>query len=351
MNNNRPIIAISTGDPSGIGPEITVKALYNEEVYKQCRPVIVCDAAIISWAVQFCQLPLKINRIESPEQGVYEFGTLDVLDMRNVEIKGFKYGAVSKQYGKASFQYVEKVIELALAGKVDATVTGPINKESIHAAGYNFAGHTEIYAYYTGSSNYAMMLADKDFRVVHVNTHISMLKSIERITEQRVLNTIKLADEALKNMGIKNPRIAVNGLNPHAGENGLFGDEEINHIIPAIKAAKELGISADGPHPPDTIFPKMRGGQYDIVVCMYHDQGHIPVKLIGFQYNHESETWEGMSGVNITLGLPIIRVSVDHGTAFDKAGRGDANPESMLQAIFYAVKFSNNKILNETNKR
>lgn len=340
MNKIKPLVAISTGDPSGIGPEITVKALYNEEVYELCRPLIVCDAKIINLAVQFCQLPLKVNCIESPENGVYEYGTLDVLDMYNVDIAKFQYGLVSKQLGEASFQFVKKVIELALEKKVDATVTGPINKESIKAAGYDFAGHTEIYGQYTGTSNYAMMLADKDFRVVHVNTHISMLESIKRISKKRVLDTIILADNALRNMGINNPRIAVNGLNPHAGENGLFGDEELNHIIPAVEAAIELGINADGPHPPDTIFPKMRGGQYDIVVCMYHDQGHIPVKLMGFQYNHETETWEGMSGVNITLGLPIIRVSVDHGTAFDKAGKGEANPESMLQAIYYAVKFS-----------
>ena len=168
-----------------------------------------------------------------------------------------------------------------------------------------------------------------------------MLEAIRSITRERVLNVIRLADEALKNIGIDAPRIAVNGLNPHAGEHGLFGSEEIDHIIPAIQAAKQEGIKVDGPHPPDTIFPKMKGGQYDIVVCMYHDQGHIPTKLTGFKYNNEKDTWEGMSGVNITLGLPVVRVSVDHGTAFDRAGKGTSNPESMMQAIQYAAKLSN----------
>lgn len=340
MKINKPIIAISAGDPAGIGPEITVKSLNNSAIYKNARPLVICDSEVIKKAINFCRLNLKINCLENPEEGIYEFGVIDVLDMKNVDFKDFTFGNVSGKLGRASFEYVQKVIQLALAGKVDATVTGPINKESIHAAGYNFAGHTEIYAHFTGSSNYAMMLADKNFRVVHVNTHVSMLESIQRITKERVYNTIKLADEALKNMGIKNPRIAVNGLNPHAGENGLFGSEELEHIIPAIEEARKAGIFVDGPHPPDTIFPKMQGGQYDIVVCMYHDQGHIPTKLIGFRYNDKTKTWEGMSGVNITLGLPIIRVSVDHGTAFDKAGKGTANPESMIQAIEYATKFS-----------
>jgi 4-hydroxythreonine-4-phosphate dehydrogenase len=338
--NYRPIIAISTGDPAGIGPEITLKALNGPEFYQNAKPLVVCDLEVIKRAIAFCGLALKTIAVENPEQGIYQYGTVDVLDMHNVDFDDFAYGQVSMKSGKASFEYVEKVIQLALAKKVDATVTGPINKEAIQSAGFHFAGHTEIYAHFTGSTNYAMMLADGNFRVVHVNTHVSMIESIKRISKQRVFNAIELANKALKNMGIANPRIAVNGLNPHAGENGLFGTEELDHIIPAIEEAKKQGIDADGPHPPDTIFPKMKGGQYDIVVCMYHDQGHIPTKLTGFRYNDKTKTWEGMSGVNITLGLPIIRVSVDHGTAFDKAGQGTANPESMVQAIEYAIKFS-----------
>jgi len=342
MNTEKPIIAISAGDPAGIGPEICAYALSKEEIYKVCRPIVICDPGIMDKAKKVCDLELEINSIHSPEQGKFRQGTIDILQMPNVDIKQFKYGEVSPMCGKASFEYVRKAIDLAMSGEAGATVTGPINKESLHRAGIQYPGHTEIYAHYTATKNYAMMLADKEFRVIHVSTHVSMLDAIRAITSERVLNVIRLADNALKNIGIAEPRIAVNGLNPHAGEHGLFGREEIDEIIPAIEAARQEGILADGPHPPDTIFPKMKGGQYDIVVCMYHDQGHIPTKLTGFRYNHERETWEGMSGVNITLGLPIVRVSVDHGTAFDRAGMGTANPESMIQAIQYAAKLANN---------
>ncbi len=339
----KPLIAISSGDPAGIGPEVTVKALSIKEIYDISRPLVICDARVINNVLDILGYSLKVNIIDNPVNGKYEYGTIDVLDIKNADPGSFSYGQVSEITGKASFEYVKKVIDLAIERKADATVTGPINKDAINKAGYHFAGHTEIFAHYTGSSNYAMMLVDGEFRVVHVNTHVSMLESIKRITKERVLNVIILANKALKGMGIEKPRIAVNGLNPHAGESGLFGSEEINHIIPAIEEARSRGICVDGPHPPDTIFPKMRGGQYDIVVCMYHDQGHIPIKLLGFRYNDEKKIWEGISGVNITLGLPIIRVSVDHGTAFGKAGKGKANPESMHQAIVYAVKLAKNR--------
>lgn len=339
----KPLIAISSGDPAGIGPEVTVKALSIKEIYDISRPLVICDARVIGNVLDILGYSLKVNIVDKPGNGKYEYGTIDVLDIKNADPGSFSYGQVSKITGKASFEYVKKVIDLAIEKKADATVTGPINKDAINKAGYHFAGHTEIFAHYTGSLNYAMMLVDGEFRVVHVNTHVSMLESIKRITKERVLNVIILANIALKSMGIDKPRIAVNGLNPHAGENGLFGSEEINHIIPAIEEARSRGIYVDGPHPPDTIFPKMKGGQYDVVVCMYHDQGHIPIKLLGFRYNDEKKIWEGMSGINITLGLPIIRVSVDHGTAFGKAGKGKANPESMHQAIVYATKLAKNR--------
>jgi 4-phospho-D-threonate 3-dehydrogenase / 4-phospho-D-erythronate 3-dehydrogenase len=281
---------------------------------------------------------LKVNIVTKPSEGKYEYGTVDVLDMMNVDAATFHFNSISSMTGKASFEYVAKVIELAMAGLIDATITGPIHKEAIHKAGFHFAGHTEIYAELTNTKNYAMMLADAGFRVIHVSTHVSLSEAIRRVKKDRVLKTIQLAHDALQKIKLQNPRIAVAGLNPHAGENGLFGTEEIDEIMPAIEEAKKYGIDATGPFPPDTIFPKMRGGQYDIVVCMYHDQGHIPTKLLGFNYNHEKEKWEGLSGVNITLGLPIIRVSVDHGVAFDKGGKGEANPESMIQAIQYGAK-------------
>ena len=339
---SKPIIAISAGDPAGIGPEVTVKALKDPEMYDCCKPLVVCDLKIIDQAIHFCSLGLKIHAVRNPDQGLYQYGTVDVLDMDNINMNNFSFNTISEMTGKASFEYVKKVIDLAMNKQIDATVTGPIHKEALQKAGYNFAGHTEIFAHYTNTSKFAMMLADENFRVVHVNTHVSMRDAIKGVTKDRIIDVIKLAEDALKKIGIKRPRIAVNGLNPHAGENGLFGNEEINHIIPAIKEAQKMGINADGPHPADTVFPKMRGGQYDIVVCMYHDQGHIPIKLLGFHYDDKSKKWESMTGINVTLGLPIIRVSVDHGTAFDKGGKAEANPGSMKQAIRYAGLFCRN---------
>ncbi len=342
--SNKPLLGISAGDPAGIGPEITVKALTRESIYQRCRPLIVCDAWIIDEIIEICGLHLKVNRIGDPEEGVYTFGTVDVLDMKNIDPEEFSFNRISKMTGKASFEYVAKVIELAMSEKIDATITGPIHKEAIQLAGFNYAGHTEIYGDLTKTRDYAMMLADESFRVVHVSTHVSLTEAINRTKKPRILRVIRLAHDALKDMGIAHPRIAVAGLNPHAGEHGLFGREEMEEIIPAIKEAQSLGINADGPHPPDTIFPKMKGGQYDIVVCMYHDQGHIPTKLLAFNYNHETEKWEGLSGVNITLGLPIIRVSVDHGVAFDKGGKNEANEESMINAIEYGINFCHSKM-------
>jgi len=232
---------------------------------------------------------------------------------------------------------------IAMDGKVDATVTNPLNKEAMNLAGHHFSGHTEIYAYYTGTEHYTMMLAHKDLRVVHVSTHVSLREACDRVKKDRVLEVIRIADKACRDMGIASPRIGVAGLNPHCGEGGLFGREEIDEITPAIEAARTAGINAQGPIPPDTIFSKALGGWYDIVVAMYHDQGHIPLKVVGFVYDREKQAWSAVEGVNITLGLPIIRTSVDHGTAFDQAGTGKANELSLKNAIEYAVRFAANR--------
>jgi len=343
MTKKRPILAISMGDPAGIGPEITLKALSNEELYQTCEPLVIGSAKILVHINKLLGFGLTINSVKNPSEGLYEFKTVDVLDMDNVDMGVFEFNKISKMCGNASFEYVVKAIKLAKENKVNACVTGPIHKEAIQMAGHNYAGHTEIFAAYTNTKNYAMMLAEGHFRVVHISTHVSLLEAIKRVKKQRIVEVIRLANSALKSMGIENPKVAVAGLNPHAGESGLFGMEEIKEIIPAIEIAKTEGINATGPCPPDTIFPIMKGGKYDIVVCMYHDQGHIPTKLLGFNYNHETEKWEGLSGVNITLGLPIIRVSVDHGVAFDKGGKGEASADSMLQAISYATLFSQEK--------
>lgn len=333
-----PLLGISVGDPAGIGPEITAKALNEKSVYDICRPLVVSDLQVMNAAIEFSGLDLTTRAVKSPAEGSYEFGTIDVLDMKNVDMSKLKYKTISAMTGKASYEYIEKVIQLAMAKEIDATITGPINKEAIAAAGIKEAGHTEIYARMTGTKDYAMMLAEGDFRVVHVSTHVSLQEAIYRVKKERVYRVIRLAYDALRKLGIDNPRIAVAGLNPHAGENGMFGREEILEIIPAIEEATDQGMTVEGPIPPDTVFSKMKGGQYDIVVVMYHDQGHIPTKLAGFNYDRQTNTWLSMSGVNITLGLPIIRSSVDHGTAFGKAGEGRANPESMLQAIEMGVR-------------
>ena len=336
----KPIIGISMGDPSGIGPEIAVKTLARRETYEICRPLVVGDANAIRDALRITGLDLKIHSISAVRDARFELGTLDVYDLNNVDMAKLQYGKVSAMSGHAAFEAVRKVIELALKKEVDATVTGPINKESINLAGHHYSGHTEIYADFTHTQDYSMMLAHENLRVVHVSTHVSLREACERVKKDRVLQVIKLAREACRKIGIADPRIGVAGLNPHAGESGMFGREEIEEIIPAIQAAKALGINADGPVPPDSLFSKARGGLYDIVVAMYHDQGHIPLKVIGFTWNPAEQKWDSISGVNITLGLPIIRSSVDHGTAFGKAGKGTASELSLIHAVEYAVKMA-----------
>jgi 4-hydroxythreonine-4-phosphate dehydrogenase len=331
------------GDPAGIGPEITAKALALPEIYKLCKPLVVAEAEMMKEAVRFSGLDLKIHAIPSPKEGIFQFRTLDVLDMRNINAKSIRHKVISAEYGRSSFEYVKKVIELAMAREIDATVTGPINKEAINLAGFHYSGHTEIYADLTQTKDYAMMLMHNHFRVIHVSTHVSLREACDRVKKDRIGRVIKLGYDTVRRLGIEKPRIAVAGLNPHAGESGMFGREEIEEIEPAIRKAWEEGLNVEGPVPPDTVFSKMQGGQYDLVVVMYHDQGHIPTKLIGFQYDDKTKTWGSMSGVNITCGLPVIRVSVDHGTAFGKAGEGRANPESMIQAIKVATQLALNK--------
>jgi len=336
----RPILAITTGDPAGIGPEVSVKALAGKAVHETCRPLLIGDVAVVEDALRFCGLSLTVNAVSDPAQGVYEPGTVDVFDVQALAPEQLKHKTVTAEQGDAAFQYVAKAIELAMAGAVGGTVTGPINKESINRAGHHYSGHTEIYGGLTGTKDYAMMLAEKNFRVVHVSTHVSLREACDRVKTPRVLRVIELADEALKQLGIETPRIGVCGLNPHCGEARMFGTEDDDEILPAVEQAKAKGIKAEGPIPADTIFSKMAGGLYDIVVVMYHDQGHIPTKLVGFKYDEKTDTWGQMAGVNITLGLPIIRTSVDHGTAFDRAGEGRANPQSMIEAIQLAAQFA-----------
>jgi 4-hydroxythreonine-4-phosphate dehydrogenase len=339
----KKLIGITMGDPAGIGPELSLKAFSKPELYNQCRPLLVGDQSVINfYLAKHPELNLNINVIQQPGDGLYQYGTIDLIDLGIVNMEHFQIAEVSVTGGDAAFRYVKKVIELALAGEIDATVTNPLNKEAMNAAGHHYAGHTEIYGDLTNTEKYTMMLADGNLRVVHVSTHVSLREACDRATKERVLDVIRIADKACKNLGISKPRIAVAGLNPHCGENGLFGTEEIEHINPAVEAAKAEGIHAFGSLPADTLFSKARGGMFDIVVAMYHDQGHIPLKLLGFIYDQETSSWKAVEGVNITLGLPIIRTSVDHGTAFDQAGKWTASELSLENAIDYAVRLAEN---------
>ena len=338
--SKKPILGITMGDPASIGPEITVKALSDLAIYEKCSPIIIGDAAVMEAAVGIVGKNVKINAVSDVKEAKFEFGTIDVYDMKLVDMDKLERGVVSAMAGNAAFQYVKKVIELAMNHEVDATVTNALNKEAMNLAGHHYSGHTEIYAEYTGTKKYTMMLAHENLRVVHVSTHVSLREACDRVKKDRVLEVIRIADQACKELGIKEPKIGVAGLNPHSGENGMFGREEIEEITPAIEAAKGEGIIVDGPVPPETVFSKARGGWYDIVVAMYHDQGHIPLKVVGFVYNQAEQKWDAVAGVNITLGLPIIRASVDHGTAFDQAGKGVANELSLINAMDYAIRMS-----------
>ena len=336
-----PIIGISMGDPAGIGPEIVVKALMDKSVYERCHPVVVGDAGVMKKAVALLNAPCKVNAVEKVADAKFTFGTIDVFDLKNVSDK-VQFGEVSAEAGNAAFEAVKKVIELALINEVDATVTGPINKASINLAGHHFSGHTEIYAHYTNTKKYAMLLAEEHLRVIHVTTHVSLRDACDLVKADRILEVVQLLADACQQFGIANPKIAVAGLNPHASDGGLFGWEEEREIIPAINQARAMGYDVVGPMPADSMFSKAIGGGYDGCVAMYHDQGHIPFKVEGFKWNEAKQRMD-VRGVNITLGLPIIRVSVDHGTAFEVAGKGVASEQAMSISIDYAIRMAKSR--------
>ncbi|UCE47120.1 MAG: 4-hydroxythreonine-4-phosphate dehydrogenase PdxA [Phycisphaerales bacterium] len=343
MVTAKPILTITMGDPSGIGPEIAAKALAEKPTYKICHPLIVGDANAMRQAVDIAGVDLKIRPVSEVVEAEFQYGIMDVIDLKNVDVNCLEHGKVSASAGKAAFEAIKKAIELALVKQIDGTVTGPIHKGALNLAGHHFSGHTEIYAHYTNTQDYAMMLAEESFRIVHVTTHVSLRQACDLVKKERVLKVIQLADDVCKKLGIANPRVGVAGLNPHSSDGGLFGCEEEKEIIPALEAARTSGINADGPVPPDILFSKTKGGRYDVAIAMYHDQGHIPLKLCGFTWDEDKNKWHSVSGVNVTLGLPIIRTSVDHGTAFDIAGKGTATAKSLINAIEYAAKMAGAK--------
>lgn len=327
----RPVIGITMGDAAGIGPEVIVKSLYNPDIYQICRPLVIGDARIMRRAIKITGLQLEIHGIEKVSEALFQHGVIDCIDLCLLP-EDLPFGQISAKAGDAAFRFIVKAVELAKSGEIQAICTAPLNKEALHLGGHQYPGHTEILADLTGTKEYAMMLTDQNLRVIHITTHVGLLRAIEMINPERTYQVIKLAHETLYRAGMNKPRIAVCGINPHAGENGLFGEgEEESKLLPGIERAKQDGINVSGPHPADTLFYRARRGEFDIVVACYHDQGHAPIKVLGIE-----------SGVNITVGLKggIIRTSVDHGTAFDIAGKNIANEQSMLAAIRAAVELA-----------
>ena len=334
---NHPVLGVTMGDPAGVGPEIIARAAAESGVRRLSRPVVLGAASTMREALALVGSPLALHAVERIADCRWAEGTLEVLDLANVDMATLPRCEVSAAAGRAGYEYLERAIRLALAGEIDAIVTAPLNKEALAAAGVKHSGHTEILAELTNTRDYAMLLMGKELRVIHVTTHVALRRVPDLVTRDRVLRTIRLAQRTLVGLGQPHGRIAVAGLNPHAGEDGLFGDEEGREILPAIEAARAEGLNVSGPLPADTLFSRARGGEFDIVVAMYHDQGHIPVKTLGFEYDETTKKWTGLSGVNVTVGLPFLRVSVDHGTAFDRAWKGIANHESMVEALELAA--------------
>ncbi|MBN2273149.1 MAG: 4-hydroxythreonine-4-phosphate dehydrogenase PdxA [Bacteroidales bacterium] len=340
-NRHTPVLAVTMGDPAGIGPEIAAKVFAGNLIYDICRPVLIGHAATMREAVKTSGLKLLIRTIDSIDEAVYQPGTLDLIEVGANITEPVSPGKISAEAGEIAFRAVKKAIELNMQGKTHGTVTGPVNKEAINKAGHNFSGHTEIFAHYTHARKYAMLLIDDNLRIIHATTHVSLREACNLIRKERILEVIQLLDAGLQKLGFANPLIGVAGLNPHSGDGGLFGTEEIEEIQPAIEEARAMGINVDGPVPADTLFALARGGRYDGCVAMYHDQGHIPFKLLGFTWDKKKNTMQSVRGVNITLGLPIVRTSVDHGTAFEIAGKGLASADALGQAIEYACKLAN----------
>ncbi len=323
----KPKIGITMGDAAGIGPEITAKVLNEEKVYEECSPIVFGDSAVIKAALRSAGLNLKVHPVKEISHSRYEYGTVDVLDFNNIDIDRLKIGRVSAMCGKAAVVYTQEAVKMAVAKQIEAIVSAPLNKESVRKAGYHYTSHTNIVGELTSSKNYSLMSIFDGLRVVTVTNHIPLKKVCELITRKRVLDTIILANNSVKTLfEIAQPKIGVSALNPHAGEGGIFGEEEIKEIMPAIKKANNLGIKAIGPIPADTVFAKAKKGEFDIVVALYHDQAFIPIKTLGFG-----------KVVTVVAGVPVIRTSVAHGTAFDIAGKNLADHRNFLQAVKLAI--------------
>ena len=330
----RPIVGITMGDPVGIGPEIILKALTERSVYETSRPLVFGDVALLTATNQWLETGLMVRAVDVPEAGLYQFGSIDVVSISEIDYGQLKYGHPTPETGRAMVDYIMCSIDRAMEGSIHGIATCPINKMAMHIAGFDFDGHTELLAQRTKTSEYVMMLAGSRLRVALATIHLPLAEVPNKLTTESVFKTIRITEEALRiSFGIPKPKLAVAALNPHAGEEGLFGDEEFRVISPALGRAIEAGVQVSGPYPPDTIFYWALRGRCDAVIAMYHDQGLIPFKMVHFT-----------DGVNTTLGLPIVRTSVDHGTAYDIAGRGEADPGSLVAAIHMAAQHSINRM-------
>ena len=327
----KPLIAVPIGDPAGVGPEIVAKSVASEEVFEAADCVIVGDKTIIENAIKIVGVDLTVHVISEAEEGDYRKGILNLIDLGNVDMAKFEFGKVNGMCGKAAYEYIAKCIELANEGKVDAVATTPINKESLRAGGINYIGHTEIFGALTGTEDPLTMFETNGMRVFFLTRHVSLREMLDMITEDRIIDYVKRCMKALEKLGVTDGTMAIAGLNPHSGEHGLFGWEEVNEIMPAIEELQAEGYQVVGPIGADSVFHQAAQGRYNSVLSLYHDQGHIATKTLDFEKT-----------IAITNGMPILRTSVDHGTAFDIAGKGIVSAVSMIEAILLAAKYAPN---------
>ena len=328
-NSKIPVLLVTLGDPAGIGPEVTVRGIAEEAANGRAIPVVAGDARVVEQAARKWASEMRVSSIETPRDASSDSKVINMLDIANCDPEHFEIGKVAAYTGNAAYEYVVRAAELCLAGDADGIVTAPLNKKAMVMAGHDYDGHTGLLAHLCNVDTQYMVLGSPKLRVIHLTTHLSLVDALKRVKTDRIVKCTRAANDHAKQLGFAKPRIAVCGVNPHSGDGGLFGTEEAEEIAPAIEILRSEGINADGPVSPDSAYRIAYEGGYDIVVAMYHDQGHIPMKLIGFS-----------TGVNVTVGLPIIRTSVDHGTAFDIAWQGVADHQNMVSAIEYAYQLA-----------
>jgi 4-hydroxythreonine-4-phosphate dehydrogenase len=332
MAASKPILALTLGDAAGTGPELITRALADPAVRAVCRPVVIGDAAVLRAAMNITGVASAIRAITSASEAGDDPTALDVVDLANLDVSRLERGKVSADTGRAAYESIERAVRMTQRGEAEAVVTSAINKAALQAAGYPFPGHTELLAELCGRPKVTMMLVAGKLRICHVSTHVSLTEAIARVRSERILEVVRLAHDGMKQLGVAVPRIALAGLNPHAGEGGLFGREEIEIIAPAAEEAQRRGFAVSGPYAGDTVFFRTLQGEFDCAIAMYHDQGHVAAKMLGI--------WQG---VNVTLGLPIIRTSVEHGTDFANAGKGTGDPRSLVQALLLAASMARNR--------